>query len=79
MLWESTYVVETKKMKSDLGRKYDQKPGDSCISQFQKQTEEPIYAYGACKRSLLVFLLSLLTDMLKVLFPYKKPLGTVLL
>ena len=46
---------------------------------FKKQTEEPIYAYGACKHSLLVFLLSLLTDMLKVLFPYKKPLGTVLL
>ena len=48
MLWESIYVVETKKMKSDLGRKYDQKPGGSCISQFQKQTEEPIYAYRAC-------------------------------
>lgn len=48
MLWESIYAVETKKMKSDLGRKYDQKPGGSWISQFQKQTEEPKYAYGAC-------------------------------
>lgn len=58
MLWESLYVVETKKIKSDLGRKYDQDPGGSCNSQFQTWTEEPIYAYGACWLSLPVFFFS---------------------